>query len=107
MAFAGKILLSLSLTFSISLSCSISLTCSTQALAQAATPPPPAVGVVKAEKKPITESNEFIGRIQAINRVEVVARVTAFLEKVEFKDGQEVKNKLLYTSNLYILSVLN
>jgi membrane fusion protein (multidrug efflux system) len=53
--------------------------------------PPPAVGVVKAEKRPITQSNEFIGRIQAINRVDVVARVTAFVDKVEFKDGAEVK----------------
>lgn len=52
---------------------------------------PPAVGVVKVEKKPITETNTFIGRIQAIDRVNVVARVTAFVESVAFKDGQEVK----------------
>src|SRR5436190_3859624 len=52
---------------------------------------PPAVGVVKAEKRPITETNEFIGRIQAMNRVDIVARVTAFLEQVQFKDGAEVK----------------
>lgn len=52
---------------------------------------PPAVGVVKAEKRPITETNEFIGRIQAMNRVDIVARVTAFLEEVRFKDGAEVK----------------
>jgi membrane fusion protein, multidrug efflux system len=54
-------------------------------------PPAPAVGVVKVEKHPITQSDEFIGRIQAINRVEIVARVTAFLEEVQFKDGAEVK----------------
>lgn len=60
------------------------------AAAQPATAPP-AVGVVKAEKKPITETNAFIGRIQAINRVNVVARVTAFVDSVAFKDGQEVK----------------
>jgi len=54
-------------------------------------PPAPAVGVVTVEKRPITQTDEFIGRIQAINRVDVVARVTAFLEEVRFKDGAEVK----------------
>ena len=63
---------------------------STAVRAQGA-PPPPAVGVVKAAKQPITQTNEFIGRVQAINRVDVVARVTAFVDKVAFKDGAEVK----------------
>jgi len=62
-------------------------------LAWAQTPPaaPPAVGVVKAQKKPVTQSNEYLGRVQATDRVSIVARVTAYLEKVEFTDGQEVK----------------
>src|SRR5882724_1704647 len=54
-------------------------------------PPAPAVGVIEVEKRPITPTDEFIGRIQAINRVDIVARVTAFLEEVRFKDGAEVK----------------
>jgi membrane fusion protein, multidrug efflux system len=58
---------------------------------------PPAVGVMEAVKRPITESNEFLGRIEATNRVSVVARVTAFLDKREFVEGAEVKNgDLLY-----------
>jgi membrane fusion protein (multidrug efflux system) len=58
---------------------------------------PPAVGVVKVEKRPVTETDEFIGRIQAMNRVDIVARVTAFLEEVPFKDGAEVrKGDVLY-----------
>jgi membrane fusion protein (multidrug efflux system) len=78
--------------FFLSLSVLIALCDSSGVWAQAAPPPaPPAVGVQKAEKKPITEKDEFIGRVQAIDRVDIVARVTAFLEKVEFKDGQEVK----------------
>ena len=52
---------------------------------------PPSVGVVKTERKPITESVEFIGRIESPQRVAVVARVTAYLEKVDFQDGAEVK----------------
>jgi membrane fusion protein, multidrug efflux system len=45
------------------------------------------VGVVTAEKKPIGRSAEFVGRVEAINRVEVRARVTGFLDQVLFKEG--------------------
>ncbi|MBV8849876.1 MAG: efflux RND transporter periplasmic adaptor subunit [Methylobacteriaceae bacterium] len=58
---------------------------------------PPAVGIVEAHKQAITQTNEFNGRIEAINRVNIVARVTAFLEKQLFTEGAEVKNgDLLY-----------
>ena len=58
---------------------------------------PPAVGVMETVKRPITESNEFLGRIESPNRVSVVARVTAFLEKRNFVEGAEVKTgDLLY-----------
>jgi membrane fusion protein (multidrug efflux system) len=59
--------------------------------AQPAASGPPAVGVVEATKRPITETNEFLGRIQAVNRVNVVARVNAFLEKRLFNEGDEIK----------------
>jgi membrane fusion protein, multidrug efflux system len=66
-------------------------------VAVAAAPPPPAVGVVRVSRQEITESNEFIGRIQSIGRVALVARVTAFLEKRLFVEGSEVKKgDLLY-----------
>ena len=65
--------------------------------AQGGLPGPPSVGVVKVTRKPVTESNEFVGRIQAVDRVDVVARVTAFLEQRAFKEGAEVeKGQLLY-----------
>jgi membrane fusion protein, multidrug efflux system len=58
---------------------------------------PPAVGVVRVAREEITQSNEFVGRIQSIGRVSLVARVTAFLEKREFVEGAEVKkDDLLY-----------
>src|SRR6202049_3656538 len=59
--------------------------------AQPAASGPPAVGVVEAIKRPITETSEFLGRIEAVNRVNVVARVTAFLEKRLFEEGNEIK----------------
>ncbi len=52
---------------------------------------PPSVGVVRAELQPITQTSQFIGRIEAIDRVDIVARVTAFLDEVDFRDGAEVK----------------
>jgi len=59
--------------------------------------PPPAVGVVEARRQPVTESNEFIGRIEAINRVELRARITGFLEERLFTEGIEVEaGKLLF-----------
>src|SRR6266481_4913697 len=65
--------------------------------AQPAPAGPPAVGVVRAERQQITQTDEFIGRIQSIGRVALVARVTAFLEKRLFVEGSEVKKgDLLY-----------
>src|SRR6516164_3639546 len=70
---------------------------SREAIAQPAAGAPPAVGVVRAERQQITETDEFIGRIQAVNRVALVARVTGFLEKRLFTEGAEVKKSdLLY-----------
>src|SRR6266849_7168316 len=61
------------------------------ARAQPAESGPPAVGIVEAVKRPVTETSEFLGRIEAVNRVNVVARVTAFLEKRLFNEGSEIK----------------
>src|SRR3954452_4771961 len=70
---------------------------SAQAAAQPAPSGPAAVGVVRAERQQITQSDEFIGRIQAIGRVALVPRVTAFLDKRNFVEGSEVnKGDLLY-----------
>jgi membrane fusion protein (multidrug efflux system) len=67
------------------------------AAAQPAPGGPPAVGVVRAEREQITQSDEFIGRVQAVGRVALVARVSAFLEKRLFVEGAEVKQgDLLY-----------
>src|SRR6266436_8681991 len=58
---------------------------------------PPAVGVVRAERQQITQTDEFIGRVQAVGRVALVARVSAFLERRLFVEGSEVKQgDLLY-----------
>jgi len=53
--------------------------------------PPAAVGVVAAAPRPLTQTEQFLGRIEAKQRVDIVARVTGFLEKRLFTEGTEVK----------------
>ncbi|PWT90144.1 MAG: efflux transporter periplasmic adaptor subunit [Proteobacteria bacterium] len=62
------------------------------ARAQAPATAPPAVGVIAAAPRPMTEAEQFLGRVQAVRRVDVVARVTAFLEKRLFTEGGEVSS---------------
>ena len=67
------------------------------AIAQPAPPAAPAVGVVTVKRQPMVDSYEFNGRIQAINSVNIVARVSAFLQQQLFTEGTDVKNgDLLY-----------
>ena len=67
------------------------------ALAQAPGGPPPAVGVAPAARRAVTETNEFIGRIEAVYRVELQSRVTAFLQERLFEEGADVqKGDLLF-----------
>jgi membrane fusion protein (multidrug efflux system) len=55
------------------------------------------VGVVRASPTAITETSEFVGRVQAIERVAVTARVTAFVDQRLFVEGTEVQQgDLLY-----------
>lgn len=63
--------------------------CDAVALAQA--PPPPAVTVAKPVVKEITEWDDFIGRFEAINQVDIRARVSGYLDKVHFQDGSIVE----------------
>lgn len=59
--------------------------------------PPPAVGVRPAALKGVNQSFAFVGRIKAVNKVDVRARVEGFLDKVLFREGQDVKTgDLLY-----------
>jgi membrane fusion protein (multidrug efflux system) len=62
----------------------------TSALAQQPAPTAVPVGTVIAEKRAITQTADFVGRIEAVNRVDVRARVTGYLDEVLFKDGATV-----------------
>lgn len=62
------------------------------------TPPPPTVSVVQPVAREIVEWDEYIGRLEAPESVEIRARVSGYLDKVHFKEGKEVKKgDLLFT----------
>ena len=54
-------------------------------------PATPTVGVITAEKQPVSEAERFVGRVEAVERVDIRARVTGYLDAVLFKDGERVK----------------
>src|SRR5438270_5047684 len=56
-----------------------------------AAPPPPAVTVAKPVKQTVTDYDEYVGRFVAVDMVEIRARVSGYLDKVQFLDGQIVK----------------
>jgi membrane fusion protein, multidrug efflux system len=63
-----------------------------------AAPPPPTVTVANPAKRVIVDQDEYVGRFVAVDAVEVRARVSGYLEKVHFTDGQNVKEgDLLFT----------
>lgn len=66
--------------------------------AQAPAPPPPAVTVVQAVAEDIRPQFRFTGRIEAVYKVDLRARVDGFLEKRLFTEGADVKEgDLLFT----------
>src|SRR3954470_5802358 len=67
--------------------CLLALAPTSSAQQQTAVP----VATMPAELRPITKSNDFVGRIEAIQRVEIRARITGFLQDVLFKEGTTVK----------------
>jgi membrane fusion protein (multidrug efflux system) len=51
----------------------------------------PPVGTVYAERRQVAQTRDYVGRVNAIDRVEVQARVKGYLEAVLFKEGDPVK----------------
>ena len=65
---------------------------------QAAGPPPPAVTVAKPVKRIVVDQDEYVGRFVAVDSVEIRARVSGYLDRIHFTDGQMVKQgELLFT----------
>src|SRR6266436_1414510 len=54
-------------------------------------PPPPKVTVSQPVSREVTEWEEYTGRLEAIESVEVRARVNGYLQSIHFKNGTTVK----------------
>src|SRR5258708_18439478 len=52
---------------------------------------PPSVTVAKPIRKTVTDWDEFTGRFEATDQVDVRARVSGYLQTIAFKDGAMVK----------------
>jgi membrane fusion protein, multidrug efflux system len=71
--------------------------CGEKVQSQVSAPLPPTVTVAQPVKRTVTDWDEFIGRFEATQEVQVRARVGGFAESVEFKDGAIVHaGDLLY-----------
>ncbi len=78
----------------------ISLALLLAACGQSAPPAPPApqVTVANPVRQKLIDRDEYVGRFVAVDAVEIRARVSGYLEKVHFTDGQLVKaGDLLFT----------
>jgi len=67
----------------------------TVAAAQTAAPPAPAVSVTPVVSRTVVETGDYVGRIVAIDKVDIVARVPGFIEERTFTEGQFVKKGYL------------
>src|SRR5499427_7860296 len=71
--------------------CALSLAASGGVAAAQGAAPPPAVSVAPVVNRQITETSDYIGRVTAIEKVDIVARVPGFIEERTFTEGQLVK----------------
>ncbi|MFN8758541.1 MAG: efflux RND transporter periplasmic adaptor subunit [Tagaea sp.] len=70
----------------------VALVCVSDASAQMGPgAPPPPVTVAKPVVKEIVDRDEFVGRFEAAESVDLRARVSGYLEAVRFRDGQMVR----------------
>ncbi len=65
--------------------------CGEQQAGTTVAPPPPAVVAVRAEARPVEGNSQFVGRVVAVDKVELRARVQGFLKERKFTEGQQVE----------------
>jgi RND family efflux transporter MFP subunit len=62
---------------------------------QAVTPPPPKVTVSQVVARHVVESDAYTGRLEAVESVDIRARVNGYLQSIHFTDGEVVKKGAL------------
>jgi RND family efflux transporter MFP subunit len=66
--------------------------CDNSEAAANASPPPPPVNVILPVEDKVQQYDEFIGRVAALDSVDIRARVSGYILSIGFKDGDEVKS---------------
>lgn len=61
------------------------------AKAAAAAPPAPEVSVAEVVARDVTQWDEFTGRVEAVESVDVRPRVSGYIDQVNFAEGKEVR----------------
>jgi RND family efflux transporter MFP subunit len=56
-----------------------------------ASPPPPAVTVAPVLERDVAEWDEFSGRLEAVDQVEIRPRVSGYIKRLTFTEGREVR----------------
>ena len=72
--------------------CALIIAASCSVAAAQGTAPPPAVSVTPVVSREVTETIDYIGRLTAVDKVDVVARVPGFLEERKFKETIQTSN---------------
>ena len=65
--------------------------CSSHAAPSAGMPPPPEVSVAQVLTKNVRQWDDFTGRVAAVESVELRARVSGYVDRVAYTEGEEVK----------------
>ncbi|UZH01491.1 efflux RND transporter periplasmic adaptor subunit [Pantoea anthophila] len=67
-------------------------------VAQSAPPPPPEVSAAPVLIKPVSQWDNFNGRVEAVQSVQLRPRVSGYIESVNYREGDEVKKgQVLFT----------
>ena len=64
---------------------------SVSSFAQQPAPPAVPVATATAQARPVSQTKDFVGRIEAVERVDIRARITGYLQAILFKEGEIVK----------------
>ena len=67
------------------------MTACSNSQAEAPLPPPPEVDAVQVVTKSVRQWDEFTGRIAAIGAVDIRPRVSGYIDRIAFKEGDMVK----------------
>ncbi|HQY58568.1 MAG: efflux RND transporter periplasmic adaptor subunit [Nitrospira sp.] len=65
--------------------------CNNEQASSGGQPPPPEVGVAQVLSKSVQQWDEYTGRITAIDTVELRPRASGYVQRVAYKEGQDVK----------------